>query len=203
MKSRIILYPGSFNPVHNGHLAIAERVLELSGADAVWFIVSPCNPFKQGADLAPEQDRLEMVRLAIGTSRLRDRMAVSDTEFSMPHPTRTADTLKKLSELHPDHRFTLLIGSDNVDRFDQWKEYRYILDHYPVWVYPREGYLPRRKELLGQFHLLDKVDLMPQAASAIRREVGSGSAALCSREGEIPEPVWKYIKSHGLYERAK
>lgn len=189
----IVLFPGSFNPVHCGHLAVAEAALRTTGADALWFVVSPHNPFKEQAALAPEEQRLEMVRLALHTSPLHEQMEACDIEFGLPKPTYTVDTLRRLSLHYPEVRFTLLIGSDNADNFDRWKDFHYILDHYEVLVYPRPGFEPRKTELMRRFTTLEEVPLMPHAATAVREGINACGDLL-------PEPVHDYIKKHGLYE---
>ncbi|MFR5871659.1 MAG: nicotinate-nicotinamide nucleotide adenylyltransferase [Alistipes sp.] len=105
---------GSFNPVHRGHVAVADAVLESTGAEALWFVVSPQNPFKAGKELAPETDRIEMARIALQSAVHSDRMAVSDIEFRLPKPNRTIRTLEKLRTEYPGRKFSLLIGSDNA-----------------------------------------------------------------------------------------
>lgn len=130
------LFFGSFNPIHNGHLAIANYLLDKVYCDEVWFIVSPQNPFKQDASLLSEDLRLEMVNRAIATD---SRLKACAVEFTMPKPSYTVDTLIKLSEIYPGRKFALIIGADNLTEFHLWKGYREILEHWPVLVYPRPG----------------------------------------------------------------
>ena len=127
---------GSFNPLHEGHLGIARHVLEACHCDEVWFVVSPCNPFKSGMTLLPAPARLEIVEAAIGDDR---RMRACDVEFSMPRPSYTLHALERLSSLYPAHRFLLLIGADNLLRFHEWRGHEMILQRYPLLVYPRPG----------------------------------------------------------------
>jgi nicotinate-nucleotide adenylyltransferase len=134
---KIALYFGSFNPVHNGHIQLAEHLIDIIHVDEVWFVVSPCNPLKNQSDLIDEYLRLDMMMLAIkGNAKFK----ASDVEFTMPLPSYTIDTLNKLSNDFPQHLFSLLIGSDNAQVFDKWKNYNKILDKYEVFVYPRRGY---------------------------------------------------------------
>ena len=133
----ISIYAGSFNPIHTGHLKLAEYLIDHQFADEVWFVVSPCNPLKDQAELIDEFLRLDMVVLA---TEGNDKFKASDVEFTMPVPSYTIDTLRQLAALFPTHHFSLLIGSDNALVFNQWKDYTDILAEFPVMVYPRRGY---------------------------------------------------------------
>lgn len=190
-----ILYFGSFNPVHRGHIAIADNVLEQTGAKALWFIVSPQNPFKQSAELAPERDRLEMAKLALKSAGHREKIQVSDIEFGLPKPNRTVETLRQLDQRYPQRKFALLIGSDNADGLARWKCSDEILDNYPVLVYPREGYTASDKVLAEKLIFLDHVPLQPYAATDIRKIIAAGE----DNAGELTPAVWDYIKKHRLY----
>ena len=141
---KVGIYGGSFNPIHFGHTGLAKWVLEHTDLDEVWLMVSPNNPLKDKSILADEQERLEKAReaigdgiLAIGDEERGKRIRVSDFEFHLPRPTYTANTLRALAREYPEHEFTLIIGEDNLQIFDQWREYQYILDNYRVFVYPR------------------------------------------------------------------
>lgn len=133
----IAIYSGSFNPIHIGHLKLAEYVIDHQLADEVWFVVSPCNPLKEQAELIDEYLRLDMVILAIKENH---KLKASDVEFTMPIPSYTIDTLHRLTGIFPEHQFSLLIGSDNALVFNQWKDHTQLLDEFPVLVYPRKGY---------------------------------------------------------------
>src|SRR5688572_11589920 len=122
---KIGLYFGSFNPIHIGHLIIANTMAENTDLEKVWFIVSPQNPFKKQADLLHEFDRYDMVKLAIADNTM---LEVSDVEFSLPKPSYTIDTLYFLREKYPQHQFVLIIGEDNLSNFPKWKNYQTILD---------------------------------------------------------------------------
>lgn len=128
------LYFGSFNPIHVGHLIIAQTLLEQSALQEIWFVVSPQNPFKKNSSLLHEFDRYEMVRLATLDNY---QFRVSDIEFSMPKPSYTIDTLTYLQDRHADKKFTLIIGEDNLSQFPNWKNHEQILAHFPLYVYPR------------------------------------------------------------------
>ena len=133
---KIGLLFGSFNPVHNGHLIIAEFFTDHTDLDQVWFVVSPQNPLKKHSELIDEQHRLNMVKLAIMNNQSFD---VCDIEFRLPKPSYTIDTLQELSKIYPDHRFVLLLGTDTLLQLDQWKDYKKLLSHYQVYVYPRNS----------------------------------------------------------------
>jgi nicotinate-nucleotide adenylyltransferase len=135
MHKNIGLFFGSFNPIHIGHLLLATHMREAAALDEVWFIVSPQNPFKKSSELADEQHRLEMVKLA--TEKV-EYFKVSDIEFQLEKPSYTHITLKALSKKYPEHTFKLIIGEDNVAKFYEWKEADWILENYKVLVYRRQ-----------------------------------------------------------------
>lgn len=134
---RIALFFGSFNPFHNGHYYLGEYVVKHCDFDAVWYVVSPCNPLKNQSDLLDENIRLEML---VGAIQANPTLKACDVEFEMPIPSYTIDTLQLLTVRYPEHAFTLMIGSDNALVFDQWKDYEKLLHNYPILVYPRPGY---------------------------------------------------------------
>lgn len=133
------LFFGSFNPIHNGHLGIARSLLAGRYCREVWFVVSPCNPFKTETSLLPERERYAIVQAAIAGEQ---GMRACDVEFDMPKPSYTADTLRRLEMLYPGMRFLLIMGGDNVARFPGWKDYQWIEHHVPILVYPRPGVKP-------------------------------------------------------------
>jgi nicotinate-nucleotide adenylyltransferase len=134
---KVGLYFGSFNPVHIGHLGLANYLIDHNIVDELWFVISPCNPLKQQTELLDEHIRLKMLNLAIvGNEKLK----TSDVEFSMSIPSYTIDTLEVLEARFPQKRFSLIIGSDNALLFDRWKNSQEIIDRFPVLVYPRRGY---------------------------------------------------------------
>lgn len=130
------LFFGSFNPLHTGHLIIANTVKELTELNQVWFVVSPQNPLKSSRNLLPEYDRLRMVEHAIEDNF---DLRASNIEFSMPRPSYTIDTMAYLSDRYPQHQFTLLIGEDNLKSFYKWKNSKELLEQYGLIVYPRPG----------------------------------------------------------------
>jgi nicotinate-nucleotide adenylyltransferase len=141
---KVGIYGGSFNPIHFGHTGLAKWVLEHTDIDEVWLMVSPNNPLKDKSILADEQERLAAAKQAIGDGLLAigKRIIVSDFEFHLPRPTYTANTLRALVQEHPQHEFTLIIGEDNLQIFNKWRESEYILQNYRIFAYPRKGCSP-------------------------------------------------------------
>ena len=150
---KIGIYGGSFNPIHFGHIGLAKWVTEHTDLDQVWLMVSPNNPLKDKAILADEQERLDAAKEAIRreSDEAKDKIIVSDFEFHLPRPNYTANTLRELQKQYPQHEFTLIIGEDNLNIFNKWREYQYILDNYRIFIYPRRGcttyQLPMGKDL--------------------------------------------------------
>ena len=131
---KVGLFFGSFNPIHIGHLIIANTMVTNTDLEEVWMVVSPQNPFKKNNSLLHEFDRFEMVSLAIQDNL---KLKATDIEFNMPKPSYTIDTLTVLSEKYSQHEFALIIGEDNLASFPKWKNYDKILDYYELYVYPR------------------------------------------------------------------
>jgi nicotinate-nucleotide adenylyltransferase len=181
---QIGLYFGSFNPIHHGHLIIANFILGHSELDQIWFVVSPQNPLKPSGTLLNEYHRLHLVRLAVeGENNLR----ASDIEFKLPRPSYTADTLAYLVEKYPDHQFALVMGSDSFENLPKWKNYSYILKNYPIYVYRRPGHTaipdyPAAKRVV----VLD-APLLP--ISATTRSYESSIICLITLPGMLPSTV--------------
>jgi nicotinate-nucleotide adenylyltransferase len=133
---KIGLFFGSFNPIHIGHLIIANVMVENTDLSKVWFVVSPQNPHKKSSGLLHEFDRYNMVELAVADNF---NLMASDVEFHMPKPSYTVDTLTYLQAKYRAHEFVLIIGSDNLSTFHKWKNYEQILEQYELYVYPRPG----------------------------------------------------------------
>lgn len=189
---KVGLFFGSFNPIHNGHLIIAQSVLQYAELDEVWFIVSPQNPLKKNKSLLHEFDRIDMVRMAIESN---DRFKASDIEFHMPRPSYTIDTLTYLQEKHPTKDFKLIIGGDNLAIFPKWKNSQQIIDKFGLIVYPRPGAQPG--ELMNHPNVIYiDAPIMSISATYIRR---------CIRDEKsirylVPDDVGQLIKSKKLYQ---
>ena len=188
---KVGLYFGSFNPVHIGHLALANYIVEYTGLEAVWFVVSPQNPLKQRAQLLDDYQRLHLVNLA-----LRDfpKFRACDVEYRMPKPSYTIDTLAYLGEQHPNHEFTLIMGEDNLATLYKWKNYELLLNNYRIMVYPRPNCLKT------DFHTHQHVQLIdaPQievSSSFIRQSIASGKDVRFF----VPEKAWEYIDEMNFY----
>lgn len=157
------LYFGSFNPIHIGHLIIANHVLNETNLEEVWFVISPQNPFKPSATLLNEYDRLHLVRKAVeGDSRLK----ASDVEFGLPKPSYTATTLAYLAEKYPSRQFSVIMGSDSFQNLHKWHNYTAITRHYPILVYLRPGF-EIKDELGAQVQVL-QAPLLEISATFIR-----------------------------------
>lgn len=172
MNKRVALFGGSFNPIHNGHIALAEAVLAARLADEVWLMVSPQNPLKQQADLLAETTRLLLARKALAG---KDQIKVSDFEFHLPRPSYTWNTLQALHEAYPDVTFSLLIGGDNWRCFHKWAHYAEILAHYSIIVYPRAESEVDEQQLPANVTLLH-VPLFPFSSTNVRNKVRCGES---------------------------
>lgn len=188
---KIGLLFGSFNPIHIGHLIIANYMANHTELDKVWLVVSPQNPFKKLGDLINTYDRLEMARLATDNS---ENISVSDVELKMPQPSYTIDTLTLLKEKYPEHEFALIMGSDNLISLPKWKNYKLILRDYRVFVYPRPGY--ENADLANHPSVtITMTPLMELSATFIRKSI----AAKKNVQYFVPDPVLKFIENKNLY----
>ncbi len=134
---KVGLYFGSFNPIHNGHLVIANYLAEFTEIEQVWMVVSPHNPLKPAGSLLQEYHRFHLVELGIGSYR---KIKASKIEFDLPRPSFTIHTLAYLREKFPQHDFSLIMGADNLETFHKWKNYEMILEDHDIYVYPRPLY---------------------------------------------------------------
>lgn len=169
-KIRTGIYGGSFNPIHNGHIAIARAMLDCDAVDEVWFMVSPQNPLKQSADLLDERLRLDMTRRATADIPC---VTACDYEFHMPRPSYMWHTLQSLSRDYPDREFTLLIGADNWQVFDRWYHADDIIAHYPIRIYPRRGYDIEASTLPHNVKLVD-TGLYDVSSTMVRERIRRG-----------------------------
>lgn len=197
---KVGLYFGSFNPIHLGHLVIANFIVKNHDFDEVWFVVSPQNPFKQSQNLAHENDRAEMVKLAIDGN---EKLKLSTVEFDLPKPSYTIDTLHHLKNLNDGISFSIIMGEDNIMHLHKWKSYKEIIDNYPVYVYPRlsEGNYSAIKESdfpeeikTGDYTLVD-APIIELSSTIIRKAIKEGN----SIRYLVRDEVLEYINSEGLY----
>ena len=186
------LYFGSFNPIHIGHLIIANHVLNETSINKIWFIVSPQNPFKESKTLLNEFDRLHLVRLATQDD---NRIKCSDIEFNLPKPSYTSNTLTFLSEKYPEHQFSLIMGSDSYQNLDKWKNYETIINNYPVYVYKREGH--EIKKSFDKEAVILNAPIIQISASQIREYIKSAK----SIRYLVPEIVREEIESRKFYKQ--
>lgn len=185
------IFSGSFNPIHIGHLMLANYITEFTEIDEIWFIVSPQNPLKEDGML-DEKIRLQMVELA-----LKDyaKLKASDFEFSLPKPSYTINTLEALKVKYPEHEFMLIIGGDNWDVFKSWKNYDKILENYLIKVYPRLDYkimIPTRFE--KQVEILDS-PIIEVSSTFIRESFEEGRDI----KAFLPRSVYDFIKEKRIY----
>jgi nicotinate-nucleotide adenylyltransferase len=189
---KVGLYFGSFNPIHHGHLVIANYILQHAHLDQVWFVVSPQNPLKPSASLLNEYHRLHLVRLAVeGENQLK----ASDIEFKLPKPSYTVDTLAYLQEKYPKDEFSIIMGSDSFQNLPKWKNHQWLLSHYPIYVYRR----PEHENLPSypaakQVEIVD-APLMPISSTEIRRKIKKGQTVRYL----LPDSVLAEIEKSGYY----
>ncbi len=189
--NKIGLFFGSFNPVHVGHMIIANYMVTQTDLDQVWMVVSPQNPHKKKSSLARDYDRLHLVRLAIGDN---NQLKASDIEFNLPQPSYTIDTLTHLKEKYPSKKFVLIMGGDNLSTFHKWKNYELILKYHEVFVYKRPQYDLGTLVDHPSVQLFD-APLMEISASYIRKCI----KARHSIQYLVTEPVYDYINASNLY----
>lgn len=200
MKKSVGLYFGTFNPIHVGHLIIANHMVQHADLDQVWFVVTPQNPMKPKASLLADYHRLALVRIAVEDN---NHLEASNIEFDLPQPSYTVHTLAALSEKYPDYTFTIIMGEDNLNTLQKWKNYEFILNNYSVLVYPRvESDENLSVNTEGRSPLLDlktvtmiDAPLMKISASFIRRTIKDGKDARYL----LTENVLKYIDEMNFY----
>ena len=190
---KIGLFFGSFNPIHVGHLIIANTMLQNSDLKEVWFVVSPQNPLKERKTLLADQQRLEMVRLALHDNY---RLRACDAEFHLPKPSYTVLTLAHLGEQYRDKEFCLIMGSDNLATFDRWRNWEYILEHYHLYVYPRPGSTDCPLAKHPHVTMVD-VPMMDISSTYIREQIRQGHDVRYL----LTEPVWQYLTEMHFYEK--
>lgn len=193
MHKKIGLLLGSFNPIHNGHLAIAGYCAEYTSLDEVWLVVSPHNPLKQANQLVPEHHRFEMVRQSVAA--YNPKLQASNVEFDLLRPSYTIDTLRHLQQQHPQHEFTLLMGADSLASIEQWKEHETLLKQTHIMVYPRMGY---NLTTLTEKYNVQGIDapIIELSATFIRNALTNGKNVGYF----IPLQAYEYLVKHKLYQ---
>lgn len=186
------LYFGSFNPVHIGHLIIANHILNETEIGKIWFIVSPQNPLKQSKTLLNEFDRLHLVRLAVQDD---NRIKCSDIEFNLSKPSYTINTLTFLDKKYPEHKFSVIMGSDSYQNLDKWKNFETIVFNYPIYVYKRVGFEINKK--FDRDPIILNAPIIQISASQIREYIKLGK----SIRYLVPEIVREEIETRKFYKQ--
>jgi len=184
---KVGLYFGTFNPIHVGHLTIANHLAEYSDLDQVWFVVTPHSPFKKKSSLLDDHQRLEMVYLA---TKDYPKLKESNIEFGLPQPNYTVNTLSYLEEKYPNNEFALIMGEDNLKSFHKWKNYEVILARHSIYVYPRisEGKIDHQFVDHPNFVKVE-APIMELSSTFIRKSIKAGKNV----KPMLPEHVWQYL----------
>lgn len=188
---KIGLFFGSFNPIHTGHLIIANVMVETTDLEKIWFVVSPQNPFKPSKGLLHEFDRYDMVRAAIHDNY---KFEVSNIEFNLPKPSYTIHTLVHLTEKYPDKEFKVIVGEDNLDRFSNWKNHELILKNYGLYVYPRPNAQPSDLKMHPNVRMVE-APLLDISATFIRNNIRLGKSVRYL----VPDAVNEQILAKKFY----
>jgi nicotinate-nucleotide adenylyltransferase len=192
---KIGLYFGTFNPIHIGHLIIANHMAEHSDLDQIWMVVTPHNPHKQKNSLLDDYHRLHMVHLA---TENYPKIKPSDIEFKLPQPNYTVNTLAHLQEKFPQHEFSLIMGEDNLNSLHKWKNYEVILQNHAIYVYPRAA----SGEIDTQFVNHPKIHrvgapILELSSTFIRENIRKGK----NIQPMLPHSVWEYIDHNLFYKK--
>ena len=187
------LFFGSFNPVHVGHMVLANYMASFTDLEQVWFVVSPHNPLKEKSSLLNQNQRLHMVNLAIGDN---DKLKSNNIEFSLSQPSYTINTLAHLKEKYPQHTFSLIMGEDNLASFTKWKNYEEILKRHKLYVYPR----PNSNSESLKTHpnvIMTQAPLMDISSTMIRQSIKDKK----NMSSFVPQAVWQYLDEMSFYKK--
>lgn len=192
---KIGLYFGTFNPIHVGHMIIANHFAEYSGLDQIWMVVTPHNPLKDKKTLLDDHQRLQLVYLA---TEDYPKIKPSDIEFKLPQPNYTVNTLAHLQDKHPEHTFSLIMGEDNLKSLHKWKNYEVILKNYEIYVYPRISSELETSEFRGNpnIHII-AAPIVEISSTFIRNNIKDKKNV----RPLLPEKVWEYIDHNNLYKK--
>lgn len=202
---KIGLYFGTFNPIHIGHLIIANHMAEYSGLEKIWMIVTPHNPLKNKKTLLDDHERLQLVNLA---TEDYPKIKPSDIEFKLPQPNYTVNTLAHLQDKFPQHEFSLIMGEDNLKSIYKWKNYEVILKNYPIYVYPRiasENLVDKKKSSETEnlifknnpnVHFID-APIVEISSTFIRENIKNKKNV----QPLLPSKVWEYIDHNNIYKK--
>jgi len=192
---KVGLYFGTFNPIHVGHIIIANHLVEYSDLDEIWMVVTPHNPHKTKNSLLENHHRYELVYIAL---EKYPKIKPTDIEFKLPQPNYTVKTLAFIDEKYPQHEFSLIMGEDNLQSFHKWKNYETILENHEIYCYPRiaEG---KTKTMFENHHKIHKVaaPIIQISATLIRQGIKSNKNV----EPMLPKQVWKYIDEMNFYRK--
>lgn len=187
------LFFGSFNPIHVGHMVLANYMASFTDLEQVWFVVSPHNPLKEKSSLLNQNQRLHMVNLAVDDS---NKLRSSNIEFGLPQPSYTINTLAHLKEKYPQHCFSLIMGGDNLESFAKWKNYEEILKNHKIYVYPRPNtYFEEFKNHPNV--IITEAPLMEVSSTMIRRAIKDKKDVSFF----VPRAVWQYIEEMHFYKK--
>ena len=192
---KIGLYFGTFNPIHIGHLIIANHMAEYSGLDQIWMMVTPLNPLKKKDTLLDDYQRLQLVFLA---TEDYPKIKPSDFEFKLPQPNYTVNTLSHLKDKFPKYEFSLIMGEDNLKTFHKWKNYEVILENHDVYVYPRISSEAENSEFKNQpkIHIIN-APIVEISSTFIRENIKNKKNV----QPLLPAKVWEYIDHNNLYKK--
>ncbi len=191
---KVGLFFGSFNPIHIGHLVIANYMVEFTNINQLWFVISPHNPEKVKSSLLNDYQRYEMVCRAIENF---PAMQASTIEFTLPQPSYTIHTLTHLQEKYPDKQFSLIMGGDNLGNFHTWKNYKLILENYHLYVYNRpDCTIPEQYKNMPNIHFID-APLMEISSSFIRHSIRTGK----NIRAFMPDVAWQYLDEMNFYKK--
>jgi len=192
---KIGLYFGTFNPIHVGHLIIANHMAEHSDLEQIWMVVTPHNPLKQKNTLLDDYQRLHLVRLA---TEDYPKIKPSDIEFKLPQPNYTVNTLAHLMDKYPQHEFSLIMGEDNLKSFHKWKNFEYILEHHDIYIYPRvsEGEDNAALKIHPRVHIID-APIVEISSTFIRESIKNKKNV----QPLLPHSVWEYLDHNNFYKK--